>query len=185
MGLPDEVGGERAAGTVGHQSLAPVGDQLRALHGVRREQSGQAARDGVATVAAHRLLLAVRPVPEVARQVGAPGLVEGVVDGREQRPDEPVGVPQVVAVTVEQQRDQRARVEEPDAGTDTVAAARSDAEPVGEPLGEPALDTLGGHHHDLVGERVVQRCGEQLAEAVGELVGARGAVEVERHRQRP
>ncbi len=109
--------GEPAAGTVGEPSLAPVGDQLRALHGVRRVQAGDAAGDRVAPVApqAGRLLVEVAGVAEVAGQVGAPRLVERVVDRGEQRPDEPVGVPHVVAVAVEQQRDQRARVEEPDA----------------------------------------------------------------------
>ncbi len=55
------------------------------------------------------------------------------------------------------------------------------AEGVREPLRHPPLHALGGHHHDLLGERVVQGHGEQLAEAVDEPVGARGAVEVERH----
>ena len=51
-----------------------------------------------------------------------------------------VGVPRVVALAAEQQRDQRARLEEPHAGAHPVAAARAGAEPVGEPLGEPPLD---------------------------------------------
>ena len=91
------------------------------------------------------------------------------------------GSHEIVAVAVEQQRHQRARVEEPHPGAHPVAAPGADAEPVAEPLGEPALDTLRGHHHDLLGERVVERRGEQLAEGVGELVGARRAVEVEGH----
>ena len=72
-------------------------------------------------------------------------------------------------------------LQEPDAGADPVAAARAGAEPVGEPLGQPALDAPGGHHHDLLGERVVQRRREQLAERVGEQVGARCPVQVKRH----
>ena len=82
---------------------------------------------------------------------------------------------------VEQQRHERARVEEPHPGADPVTAAGTDAQPVAEPLGEPALDALRRHHHDLLGERVVERRREQLAEGVGELVGARRAVEVEGH----
>ena len=87
----------------------------------------------------------------------------------------------VVAVAVDQHRDQRPRVEEPHARADAVAATRARAEPVGEPLGQPALHALGRHHHDLLGERVVERGRQQLAEGIGELVGARRAVDPEGH----
>ena len=87
----------------------------------------------------------------------------------------------VVALAAEQQADERARVEEPDPRAHAVAAARAGAEPVAQPLGQPALHALGRHHHDLLGERVVEGHRQQLAEGVGELVGARCAVQVERH----
>ena len=72
------------------------------------------------------------------------------------------------------------RLEEPDAGADPVAA-RADTEPVGEPLGQPALDAPGRHDHDLLGERVVEGLAEEVAQRLRQQVGARGPVQVERH----
>ena len=184
LGLPAQVVVERFTGTVGVAALAPVGDQGRPLHGVRPEQAGEPPGNGVAPVASELCLVTVEAVAEVGRQGGAPGLAEAVVDRGEQRPDQVVGVPGVVAVAVEQHRDQRVRAEEPDAGAHPVPAARPDAQPMAEPLGQPALHALRRHHHDLLGERVVEGRGHQLAERVGELVGARCAVEMEGHRWR-
>ena len=45
LGLPGEVGVERAAGAVGVAAGLPVGEQGRPLHGVRREQPGQPPGD--------------------------------------------------------------------------------------------------------------------------------------------
>jgi hypothetical protein len=73
------------------------------------------------------------------------------------------------------------RVAERDAGADAVLAGAA-AEDVREPLTEPAFDALGGDDDELVGERVGQGSGQQLAEAVGEEIGALSAVEMKRHR---
>ena len=68
LGLPAQVVVERSTGAVGVAALAPVGDQRRPLHGVRREQAGQPPGDGVAAVAPQRRLVAVEPVAEVGRR---------------------------------------------------------------------------------------------------------------------
>ena len=52
-------------------------------------------------------------------------------------------------------------------GTVDVAATTAHAEPVRQPLGEPALDAAGRHDHDLTGERVGQGRDQELGEAVG------------------
>mgnify|MGYP002650376743 CR=1 FL=1 len=46
---------------------------------------------------------------------------------------------------------------------------------VGEPLGEPALHALGRHQHQLLGERVGQRFGEQRTQPGGQRAGRRQA----------
>ena len=99
----------------------------------------------------------------------------------EQRPGQRVGRPGIVVGPARHDREQRARAAEVDTGAHTVAAPRRGAEPVREPLGQPALDALRRHHDHLGRERIGQRRRQQLAELVGELVGARGAVEVEGH----
>ena len=77
--------------------------------------------------------------------------------------------------------DQRPRVQEPDARADPVVASRTDAEPVGQPLGQPALDAPGRDDDDLLGERVVERLGEEVGQRLRQQVGARSPVQVERH----
>ncbi len=181
LGLPQQVVVERGPGAVGVAALAPVGDQARSLHGVRRVEAGQPAGDGVAAVASQQSLVANHPVTEMGGKRRAPRLVEAGVDHLEQRPHQPVGVPRVVALAAEQHRHQRPRAEEPHPRADTVATPGARAEPVGQPLGQPALHTLGRHHHDLLRERVVERGRQQLAEGIGELVGARSAVDLEGH----
>jgi hypothetical protein len=181
LGLPDQVVVEGMAGAVGVATLAPVGDQPRPLRGIRREQRSQSAGHGVAAIAAQVAVITLLAVAEMRGQGGAPRLVEVVVDGGQQRPDELVGLPQVVPVAVEQHGHERARIEEPHSGADPVTATGTDTQSVTQPLGEPPLDPLRRHHHDLLGERVVERGREQLAEGVGQLVGARRAMEMEGH----
>ena len=91
LGLPQEVGVERLAGTVGVATRGPVGDQARPLHGVRREEAGEPTGDGVAPPHPEVGLCGRQAVAEVTGQGGGPGLVEGGVDGGEQRPDQGVG----------------------------------------------------------------------------------------------
>ena len=121
LGLPRQVGVEGPAGAVGVPALAPVGDERRSLGGVRREQRRQPDRHAVAAVAAQLGVVTGVTVPEVRGQGRAPGLAEAGVDGGQQGPDQPVGVPGVVGLAADEQRHQRPGLEEPDAGADPVA----------------------------------------------------------------
>ena len=78
-------------------------------------------------------------------------------------------------------RDHPPRGREGDACAHAVGAAGRRAEPVRQPLGQPPLDALGRHRHHLGGERVLRRHGEQLAERVGQRVGALGPMYVEHY----
>ena len=178
LGLPLQVGIERAAGTVGVVARPPVADELRALDGVGREQAGEPASHGVA---AGRALVGRVAAAEVAGEVVEAGGAHRLVDHLEQRPRQPVGAPGVLGVAVEQHRHQRVGRHEVDAGAHAVAAAGAHAEPVREPLGEPPLHAARGHDDDLTRERVGERGDQQVREAVGERVGALGGVEVQGH----
>ena len=113
-----------AAEAVGGRAGRPVGEQLRALGGVRREEPGEPARDGVAAAAAELGLVAGVAVAEVGGERRRPGLVQGGVEHRQQRPGQRVGRPRVVVAGAGQLGDQRAREAELDAGADAVAARR-------------------------------------------------------------
>ncbi len=185
LGLPQQVGVEGSTGPVGVARLAPVDDQRRPLDGVGREQAGQPTGDGVAAVAAELAVVTFEAVSEVGGQRGAPRLAQAVIDDRKQRPDQAVGVPRVVAVAAEQHRDEGTWVEEPHAGADPVAAGGRRTQPVRESLGQPPLDPFGRDDDDLLGERVVERSREQVAQRVGEHVGALGRMHRERHPMPP
>ena len=181
LGLPGQVVVEVAAAAVGGPALEPVGQQRRPLDGVRREQAGQPRGDGVPPTLPQLGLGAGVEVAEVPGHRRAPRLVEGVVEHRQQRPGHRVGGPRVVVGEPEHRGHQRPRRGEPHARTDPVTRAGRRPEPVRQPLGEPALDPLRGHHHDLLGERVRQGGREQPGQPVGEHVGALGAVQVQAH----
>ncbi len=183
--LPRQVAVEPAACTVCVATLAPVRHQRGSLHGVAGEQPGQPSGHGVATAAPQVALVAGDAVAQVRGQGRAPRLVEGLVDHLQQRPDQAVRVPGVVALLAEQQCDQGVRGQEPHAGAHPVSTARSGAQPVREPLGQPPLDTASRDDHDLLGERVVQRLCKQPAEPVGEQIGRIGAMQLKRHATSP
>ena len=183
LGLPQQVVVELVAGAIGVTPLAPVGDQAGPLDGVRRKEPGEPPRHRVATAPAQDALVTVHAEAEVRRQRCAPGLPHRVVDHLEQRPDHAVGVPGVVALLAEQHGHQGVRAEEPDTGADPVASAAADTEPVREPLREPALHAARRHHHDLFGERVVERRRQQVTQAVRQEVGALGAMDPQGHAQ--
>ena len=196
--LPGQVGREWPVTAVGVAAGMPVGEQLWALHGVAGEQTGESPGHREASPPPQLgLLLAVRGdrgvgcarrVPEVTGQRQRPGLVDAVVERGQQWPGQRFRCPGVVVVGRHgraQRLDQRPRAAELHARADAVLPPRASTEPVPEPLAEPPLDALGRHHHQLCGERVVRGGREQVGEAVGQPVGARGAVEVERHSSRP
>jgi len=70
---------------------------------------------------------------------------------------------------------------EVDPGADAVTTAGPGAEPVREPLGEPALDAARRNDDDLTRERVGQWRDQQGREAVGECIGALGGMQVQGH----
>ena len=188
-GHPREQAGARArpasAGRRGGRrraALAPRRDERRSLHGVRREEVGEPEGDGVATVAAQLAVLVRRGRARggwrASRTTGRRGCRRWSRAAARPAGRGPTASSRSRPMS---RRDEDPRVEEADARAHAVATARAGAEAVGEALGQPALDALGRHHHDLLGERVVERLRQQLAEGVGELVGARCAVQVERH----
>lgn len=120
---------------------------------------------------------------QVSAQRHAPGLTEGGVDDLEHGPDEVLGQPRVVVIAAGEHGDQRAWSQEGDAGAHPVLAPFDRPEAVGEPLRQPALDALLGHDDHFLREGVRQRARQQLAELVGEGVGALRAVEVKCHVQ--
>ena len=165
---------------VGH-AVEPVDEQLRPLFGVRRKQAGEATRDGVAPALAQFLLLGLLEVAEMCCKRLAPRFSEAIVDHLEQRPDERVGRPRIVVDGPGDLGDERVRVAERDAGTDAVGTGAA-AEDVRQPLAEPSLDAFGRHDDQLLGERIVERIGQQRAEPVGKQVGSLGTVKMKCHR---
>ena len=111
----------------------------------------------------------------------APRSVERLVDHLEQRPDHRIRRPRILVGGAGDFGDQRVRVAERDAGADAVGTVPA-AEDVRQPLAQPPLDTTRGDEHELLGEWVGQRIGQQCAKAVSKQVGALGTVEVEGHR---
>jgi hypothetical protein len=168
--LPGQVGRARVEVDL---AAAPGLQQLGAVRGVGGEQLGQVPRDRV-------------PAPAVALDVpaqrGAPRLVGALVDHLEQRPHRALRAPGVGVLVgpggrADRGRDDGGRRRELDPGAHPVAALG--AEPVREPVRQPALHALRRNRHDLGGERVGQRAREQLGERVGQRVGPLGPV----HRQ--
>ena len=180
LGLPGQVGGQGTTGAVGVAPLRPVGDQRRALTGVRREESRQPTCHGEAPAEPQVGLLAGQPVTEVPCERARPGLVEAGVDDVEQRPGQGLGGPRVVVAGTGDLGDQRAGRPEGDSRAHSVAVGAGPQQ-VGEPLGEPPLHPAGGYDDQLARERVGERREQQPAETVGQRVGAQGPVQVEAH----
>ncbi len=140
-------------------AVDPVDEQLRALPGIRREQSGDPPRHRVAPPLPEFLLLALLEVAEVGGQRRAPRLVEAGVDDLEQRPDHRIRVPWILVGGAGDLRDERAWVAECDAGADAVGGLAA-AEDVRQPLAQPPLHAARRDQHQLLGERVGQRVGK-------------------------
>jgi hypothetical protein len=182
FGLPAQVAVDSVPAAVGVVTSAPVRQDARPLHGVRREEPRQSRGDGVPASLTKLRLSAGVEVAEVPRHRLAPGLVERGVEYGEQRPHHRVGRPGVVIGKPENSGDQRARRREPHAGAHPVASARRGAQPMREALREPSFDTLRRHDDKLFGERISKRYGEHVAHRVGEQVGSLGAMQVQGHR---
>jgi len=113
--------------------------------------------------------------------------VRGGVQRLEDRPGEPLAVPEVL-VRVPAERagegggDEAGGRVEGHVRADAGSAARPGAEVVGQPLGEPALDPAGGHRDDVGGEGVGGGLAEHGGERRDERVGSLGTVHVQHGR---
>ena len=187
LGLPSPVRRERSVGAVDVAALGPGGDHGGPAHGVRGEEIGQVPGGRPAPPTAYRIGAVVSPlVAEVAPQQGSPGLAPAAVDHPQQRPDRPLRLPRVQLGFPAQRladgpADQPPRRAEVHAGTDAVVPTRRCAEPAGQPLGQPTLDSGSGNADDLGGEGVGQRRTQQLAQRLDQTVGALGPVDLQRH----
>ena len=186
--LPGEVGRKRLSVAVGRFAALPLGEHLRTVAGVGREQAGDAPRHDVAARLTRlalplggRVAGDLLPRSEVAGDRLESRCSAEVVDRVEGGPHEPVAVPRVVAVAREQQTHQRRRGEHLQTGTDAVVLGVGSTEGVRQPLAEPAFDAAGGHDDDLGAEDVGGGVAQHRGQARGELVGPVAAVDVEGH----
>ena len=158
----------------------PVLEHPRPVPRIPREEPGDPAGDGPPAFLPQLVRVALVTLPEVPGERVAPRLVEARVDDREHPPDQPFGVPRVGVVGVGEQPDERGGAHEVDTRAYPVAVLVR-PEPVREPLGQPALDALGGHDDELAREHPTDRLSQELTELVGEQVRAR----VDVHGQAP
>ena len=178
--LPRQVRVDVAAGPVAVPARRPVLEHPRPVPRIPREEPGDPAGDGPPAFLPQLVRVALVTLPEVPGERVAPRLVEARVDDREHPPDQPFGVPRVGVVGVGEQPDERGRAHEVDTRAYPVAVLVR-PEPVREPLGQPALDALGGHHDELAGEHPADRLSQELTELVGEQVRARVDVHGQPH----
>ena len=178
--LPRQVRVDVAAGPVTVPARRPVLEHPRPVPRIPREEPGDPAGDGPPSFLPQLVRVALVTLPEVPGERVAPRLVEARVDDREHPPDQPFGVPRVGVVGVGEQPDERGRPHEVDTRAYPVAVLVG-PEPVREPLGQPALDALGGHHDELAGEHPTDRLPQELTELVGEQVRARVDVHGQPH----
>ena len=155
----------------------PVDEQRRAAGRVGVEQPGDQPHAGEA---------AARRGVEMGGDRLEPGFGGARLDRREQRPHDPLGGPRV-GVGIDPGRGRKRAAEEPrrerelDVRADAVPSPGPgpDAEPCRQRLGQPSLHATGRNRDDLPLERVARGRGEDLAEGVGEPVGALCSVDVQ------
>ena len=181
--LPDDVLAQRRPAAAQGVSRRPPPHHLRAQQRVAVVEVGEVA-DGREPAGPAGRIRTRRRAAEVDGQRVQPGLPEGLVDDREQRPAPRVGQPRVRVEGRARGRGdgvahQPARRGERDVRADAVRPARTGAEPRREALGQPALHPPGRHGDHLGRERVPERIGEQVAERLDQAVGAFGAVDVQ------
>ena len=162
---------------VARRAALPVDQQLRPLAGVGGEQPGEPVRHRVTPTPAQLRLVVGVEVAQMRCQRGAPRLIQAGVDDREQRPAHRIRRPRIIIARAGDLGDQRDRAAELHARTHPVAAGAG-AQYVRQALGQPAFHPAGRHQHQLLGERVGRWRRQQRAEAIGEDIGAFGAVQV-------
>src|SRR5690606_10269410 len=96
-------------------ATSPVREQARTLRRVLTEEPGQSARHRIPSSSAQLRLDPGLVTAEVLGEGGCPGLVEAVVDRPQDRPGELLGVPGVAGLDAQDERNERVRVQEPDA----------------------------------------------------------------------
>ena len=177
LGLPAQVLGRARV-----VARRPRPDQGGPVVGIAAEQTREVAGRGEPSTAPRAR--GVADDPEERAQRRAPGLLGAVVDGLEQRPHEALGPPGVVVGDGEHPGHHLGGRGEDDVGAHPVVAT-GDPQPVGQTLGEPALDPACGHGDELGLEGVVQRVGEHVGQGFDEPVGPLGPVHVEHARTSP
>ncbi|SHW82730.1 Uncharacterised protein [Mycobacteroides abscessus subsp. abscessus] len=105
------------------------------------------------------------------------GVCAQFVEHFQQRPHQGVGLPRIVVHSARDLGEKRCGGAEFDARANAVAR-RAGAEHMGQLLAEPAFHTACGHQHQLRGERVGQRFGEQRTQPGGQRAGVFGSVQV-------
>jgi hypothetical protein len=162
--------------------LLPFQDHLGAVHAVVIEQICEMP-DG--REAPHRPF--TRDGAKVVREILEPGLAQVGVHDLHQGPGRAGRNPGIVVRFVPARRccgpsDQGPGKRKIDIGTYSVPSGGGRAKPVGQPLGEPPLDTAGGDGNDLGHHGIGQRLGEQVAEHPDQLIGALRSVHVQHGR---
>ena len=176
LGLPVQVGVQGSPGAVGVLAIRPLREHRRAVLLVGPEQLAQVLGRRVPPARP----VVVCAVAEVRGQDGAPRLPHAGVDDLEQLPQHPRRRPGVVvrldpAGCGDGLVDEPGRAGEADVRRDPVAVGG--AEHGRQALRQPPLDALGRDGHDLGGERVGQRLGEDLGQRVHQGDGPLGAME--------
>lgn len=145
------------ARTVGVDPVGPGPNDLGALHGVRIEQVGEAAREG----------------PQTALSLPTGNLDLGGEQNDENRPRETVETPRIAVVV--------GRVENPGdevSGKEKVDVGR-DPEPMSETGGHVIADSDRRHDDHFGGEGIVEGTAQQFGEGVEERVEILGMVKME------
>jgi hypothetical protein len=127
---------------------------------------------------------APRPLQRIRASAGPPRcaaksastLAQALVHHLEQRPHRPLGKPRI-RLGLHARRGGHGRADEPPRGRELHVRANpvgrpSAPEPSRQLLGDPPLHAARRHGHDLVGERIAGRRGEQRPQRLDEPVGA-------------
>jgi len=147
-------------------AVKPVDEQLRTLPSVGGEQPGQPSRHRITPASSQLGFVAGVKVAQMPGQDAAPRLIQRGVDDFQQRPRHGVGGPRIVVDRAGDLGDQRAWAAERHSRAHTITGTTT-PDDMREPLAEPPLDAARRHQHQLLGERVGQRVGQQGAEPVG------------------
>ena len=182
LALPGQIWLQIRSEPVTGNTGRPRREHGRPVGGISVEQAREPACHGIPAATAILLLGDRHPVPEVRRQGAAPRLADRLVDDLEQRPDQAVRSPRVVAIGARHRGHHRVRMRELHAGADAVRVAVAAAQPMRQLLRQPAFRAAGGDGDDFLGEDVGQRVGQQFGQPEHQSIGPFAAVDVQGHR---